>query len=170
MSSSSRSRALVALLIETSNAYSRGLLRGIRTFIREGADWEVHCSEQGRGDVPPPWFIKWSGAGIIARIENRLSGLSKPIGIFACYDIRGQQLLEICRQESLEVPDEIAVVGHHDDELLCELCDPPLSSVIPNPRRAGYEAAVPLDKLMRGMPVARETVRIDPLERCSRKN
>jgi LacI family transcriptional regulator len=273
MVSSARSRTQVALLIETSNAYSRGLLRGIRTFIREGAGWEIHCSEQGRGDVPPPWFQKWKGHGIIARIENRLieeavlrSGvptvnvsaaeldqafptvisnsdgiarmaaehllergfrnfgycgdarfdwsfrhqanfvkhvsaagfgvsifdadrsdgndwqqeqqklgawlneLPKPVGIFACYDIRAQQLLEACRQEALEVPDEIAVVGHHNDKLLCELCDPPLSSVIPNPRRAGYEAAVLLDKLMRGMPVPTQPKEIDPLGVAQRES
>src|SRR5262249_42623639 len=64
-------RPQVALLIETSNAYSRGLLRGIRTYMREGADWEIHFTEQGRGDEPPPWFHNWSGDGIIARIENQ---------------------------------------------------------------------------------------------------
>jgi LacI family transcriptional regulator len=63
-------RPQVALLIETSNAYSRGLLRGIRTYVREGANWEIHFTEQGRGDEPPPWFHNWHGHGIVARIEN----------------------------------------------------------------------------------------------------
>ncbi len=38
--------------------------------MREGANWEIHFTEQGRGDEPPPWFHNWHGHGIIARIEN----------------------------------------------------------------------------------------------------
>jgi LacI family transcriptional regulator len=266
-------RPQVALLIETSNAYSRGLLRGIRTYMREGANWEIHFTEQGRGDEPPPWFHNWHGHGIIARIENgqieeavaatklpvvnvssnsvkrsfptvasdsdvvcavaaehllergfRLFGycgdvrfdwslrheqnfrkhlhdagfeinvfdsevsdaedwprernklvdwllsLPRPIGIFACYDIRGQQLLDVCRQVGLSVPDEVAVIGHHNDELLCELCDPPLSSIIPNARRAGYEAAELLDRMMQGRPVRNETRLVAPIGVFARKS
>ena len=42
------------------------------------------------------------------------------------------------------------MIGVDNDELLCSLCNPPLSSVIPNPERIGYEAAVWLDRMMRG--------------------
>ena len=43
----------VALLIETSNAYARGLLRGVVTYIREHRPWSLYLAEHGRGDKPP---------------------------------------------------------------------------------------------------------------------
>jgi len=267
------SRPQVALLIETSNAYSRGLLRGISAYMREGSDWEIHFTEQGRGDEPPPWFHNWKGDGIIARIENEqienavlnanvpvvnvstaalrrdfptvasssegvsrvaaehlldrgfqffgfcgdarfdwslrhgqnfrryikaagfqadvfdtqpgdaedwlreqdkliwwVRKLPKPVGVFACYDIRGQQLLDVCRQLGVRVPDDVAVIGHHNDELLCELCDPPLSSVIPNARLAGYEAARMLDRLMKGESVPAAIKYIEPIGAFARRS
>src|SRR5207253_9617580 len=60
----------VALLIETSNSYARGLLRGIVSYIREHRPWSLYLSEHTRGDRPPPWLAHWKGSGIIARIEN----------------------------------------------------------------------------------------------------
>ena len=56
----------IALLIETSNAYARGLLRGIISFVRENNDWSVSLAEHGRGDRPPPWLGSWK-----ARREGR---------------------------------------------------------------------------------------------------
>ena len=60
----------VAILIETSNAYARGLLQGVVRYIREHRPWSFHLMEQGRGDDPPPWLTGWQGDGIIARIET----------------------------------------------------------------------------------------------------
>ena len=60
----------VAILIETSNAYARGLLQGVVHYIREHRPWSFHLMEQGRGDDPPPWLAGWKGDGIIARIET----------------------------------------------------------------------------------------------------
>jgi DNA-binding LacI/PurR family transcriptional regulator len=60
----------VALLIETSNAYARGLLRGIVSYMRENPNWSIHLAEHGRGDHPPHWLADWKGDGIIARIET----------------------------------------------------------------------------------------------------
>ena len=65
----------------------------------------------------------------------------RPLGVFACYDGRAQHVLEACQSRGWAVPDEIAVIGVDNDEVLCDLCTPPLSSVQPNARRTGYEAA-----------------------------
>ena len=64
-------RKSVALLLETSNAYSRGLLDGIITFVQQHAAWSVYLPEQGRGAAPPDWLKNWKGDGIIARIETQ---------------------------------------------------------------------------------------------------
>ena len=79
-----------------------------------------------------------------------LHALSKPVGLMACNDDRGRQVLEACRTAGVAVPEEIAVVGVDNDELLCELSDPPLSSVALDTERGGYEAAQLLDGLMSG--------------------
>jgi LacI family transcriptional regulator len=248
-------RPLVALLIETSNSYARGLLRGIHAYLREHRPWSIYLPELGRGESPPNWLKSWGGDGIIARIENsriaravrdcrlpavdlsagrlvpelpcvetdneeiarlaldhlfergfrnlaycgddrfpwsldrgrwfgRLAAeaecsvsvyrggsrrgaaaaweqeekelaawireLPTPCGLMACYDIRGRQVLEVCRRSGIAVPDEIAVIGVDDDDLLCNLSDPPLSSVVPDTHRTGYAAADLLDQMMCG--------------------
>jgi LacI family transcriptional regulator len=79
-----------------------------------------------------------------------LAGLPKPLGLMAANDERGQQVIEACRIAGLQVPDEIAVIGSDNDEVVCGLSDPPLSSVAINFARAGYEAAAALDTLMHG--------------------
>jgi len=265
-------RRQVAILIETSNAYARGLLQGVVHYIREHRPWSFHLMEQGRGDDPPPWLAGWDGDGIIARIETpriaravvrtglpavdlsaarlvpalpwvetddeqiarlaaehlmergfkcfafcgdarfnwsvwrekhfaarlRAGGhacevfrpaadvgdvaaeareltrwlreLPKPVGIMASYDIRGQQVLAACRGAGLAVPDEVAVIGVDNDALLCELASPPLSSVIPNTHRTGYEAAALLDQLMAGKRVAATAHLIAPLGIAERQS
>ncbi len=60
----------VALLIDTSNSYARGLLRGVMRDVREHRPWTIFVPETGRGDAPPGWLKRWHGDGIIARIEN----------------------------------------------------------------------------------------------------
>ncbi len=79
-----------------------------------------------------------------------LVSLPKPIGVMACNDIRGQQILNLCRRLNLAVPEEVAIIGVDNDEILCELSDPPLSSVVPDTLRIGYDAAVLLDRMMAG--------------------
>jgi LacI family transcriptional regulator len=77
-----------------------------------------------------------------------LRSLPKPLGIMACNDDRGEQVSEACKTAGLQVPDEVAIIGADNDELVCELSDPPMSSVAINFRRAGYESAQVLDRLM----------------------
>ena len=68
----------------------------------------------------------------------------------ACNDIAGQQVLEVCRLAGLRVPDQVAVMGVDNDEVLCQLADPPLTSIAPDTLRIGYEAASLLDEMMAG--------------------
>jgi LacI family transcriptional regulator len=287
-------RPRIALLIETSNAYARELLRGIRHYVREHQPWSISLTERGRAEALPGWLVHWRGDGIIARLENQataeaveatglpvvdvsngletpryprvitdsraatrfaanhllergfqhfgycgdpryhwsnlrgrffsdhlretghdchvfaaenppatqfrpgfpavagqweaeclrvgsweaevegianwLASLPKPVGVMACYDIRGQQVLEACRRRDLSVPETVAVIGVHNDELLCDLCDPPLSSVIPNARRAGHEAAALLDQMLHGEKLPQIQVLIEPIGVATRQS
>lgn len=99
----------------------------------------------------------------VSDIGEWLAELPKPLAVFACYDVRGQHVLDACRLRDLAVPEQVAVLGVDNDELMCELSSPPLSSVIPNARRTGYEAARLLDRQMNGESVAATPIMIAPL-------
>lgn len=247
----------VALLIETSLASGREILRGIAEYVREHGPWSLFHSPGGLHESDPGWLRRWQGDGIIARVASRgrakllersglpvvdvlglrpasgfplvhvddaaiarlaadhfrergfqrfafygirgetwseqrreafvgsldplapppdvfevsryalqttpwegrqdrlarwLSGLAKPVGLLISSDQRGPDVLEACRRGGALVPEEVAVVGVDDDEPLCEVCNPPLSSVVPDHRQVGYQAAALLDDLMKGHP------------------
>lgn len=91
-----------------------------------------------------------------------LSTLPKPAGIMAPSDVRAHQVLNACARRGIAVPDEVAVIGVDNDELLCELSDPPLSSVDLNGHAIGYEAAAILDRMINGQPPPTGHVRIRP--------
>ena len=79
-----------------------------------------------------------------------LRGLPKPLGLMACNDVRAQQVLTVCREAGIAVPDQVAVLGVDNDDVQCELCDPPLSSIDPNVEQIGYQAAALLDRMLKG--------------------
>ncbi len=263
----------VALLVETSNAYARGILGGVEDYISINGPWNVYLAERGRGDLVPPWLAEWDGDGILARIENQeiaralasmrlpmvdvssyhllpeipvvttdneaiarlalqhftergfrrfafcgdsrfawsvargrqfddqtrsagfvcdhypentkdesssdpetdaiarwLGSLPLPVAVLACYDARGQQVLNACRRAGLSVPEQVAVLGVDNDELLCALSPPPLSSVKLNPQRTGWLAAELLAKLMAGEKVVPEVLRIPPVGIVTRQS
>ncbi len=80
-----------------------------------------------------------------------LRRLPKPVGLFACNDDRGREVLEACRLMGLRVPEDVAVLGVDNDEVFCGLAYPPLSSVALNGETAGYRAAELLDGMMQGL-------------------
>lgn len=107
-----------------------------------------------------------SGRRSWERSENKLArwitSLPKPAGVMVCSDQRGQQFLEACRRAGVSVPDELAVVGVDNDEPLCEVCLPPLSSVNPGHERVGYEAAALLERLVKGAASPKEPALLKP--------
>jgi LacI family transcriptional regulator len=96
--------------------------------------------------------------------------LPKPVGVMAAYDVRGQQLLDVCHRIGVAVPEEMAVVSVDNDEMLCNLTDPPLSSVIPNTHTTGYEAARLLEQLMAGKSPRNHSRKIAPLGIATRQS
>lgn len=121
---------------------------------RRRAGFRAAVAEFGLGC--PTFESSWYGPNVPtweneqAAIGEWLRSLPLPVGVMACNDMRGQHLLDACLRVGLKVPDDVAVVGVDDDEILCELCTPPLSSVVPNADLIGYEAAALLDRLMAG--------------------
>lgn len=120
--------------------------------------------------LPAGGRLRGSDAEIRA-IADWLEAQPRPLGVFACYDGRAQQVIEACQLRGWPVPDDVAVLGVDNDEVLCELCSPPLSSVLPNARRTGYEAAAMLAQLMKGKPLASDRSRfVEPLRVVERQS
>jgi len=247
----------VAVLIETSLAYGRGLLSGVSRFHQEHGTWSIYFQPRDLGAPLSHWFSSWQGDGILARVTDRkiaqtliatgipfidlgggskdlgipkfgpnnqrvsvmafehlhehglrhfaycgeptgnniydevrkcmfreisqknecdchvfkarrrkqdaydwdveqqqlidwLRSLPKPVGVMACHDDRGQQILDACRRDSILVPDEIAVIGVDNDVYFSGLSIPSLTSVDINSPSIGYEASSLLDGVMRG--------------------
>lgn len=91
-----------------------------------------------------------------------LQALPKPVGLMACNDVCGREVLQACAAGELRVPDDVAVVGVDNDEMMCELSSPALSSVELGTEAAGYSAAALLDRLMRGETATGERIVVEP--------
>jgi LacI family transcriptional regulator len=99
-----------------------------------------------------------------------VSSFSPPFAVMACNDVRGQQVLDACSNAALSVPEEVAVIGVDNDELLCRLSAPPLSSVIPNAETVGFRAAELLDGLMKGENVPEAAQLLPPIGIATRQS
>jgi LacI family transcriptional regulator len=125
----------------------------------------VSCSvfpssvSQGRG-----------GPNMHKRLLKWIQSLDKPVGLMACYDVRAFHVLEACRQLDLPVPEEVAVIGVDNDEMLTELSNPPLSSVEQGAKKMGYEAAALLDRLMAGEKASQRKILVGPESLVTRRS
>jgi LacI family transcriptional regulator len=104
------------------------------------------------------------------QLNRWLTSLPRPIGLMACNDSRGRQVLTCCRAIGVMIPDEIAVIGVDKDEVFCELSDLPLSSVILNTERIGFEAAALLDRMMKGEQPPENEIVINPKGVATRRS
>ncbi len=103
-------------------------------------------------------------------ITRWLGLLPQPLALMTCNDVRGLHVLDACARLGIMVPEQVAVVGVDNEEILCELCAPSLSSVKPDPERIGYEAAELLDSLMAGKPVRSRRIAIEPTRVVTRRS
>ena len=143
--------------------WSRRREEGFCTRIR-AAGFQPHV-------YPPPRRLQdrgWDHEQTV--LAQWLQALPKPVGLLACNDDRGREVLEACRAAHANVPEEIAVLGIDNDELLCELADPPLSSVAFNAERGGYRVAELLDRMMRRPLRKPRRLVVEPLHVVARRS
>lgn len=100
--------------------------------------------------APPKGLKNLSQEDERAHLLRWLRGLPKPVGLMACIDERSQQVAEACQAEGITIPEQVAIVGVDNDELICTLSNIPLSSVAINAEKGGFEAAERLHRLMLG--------------------
>ncbi len=149
----------------TNEAWSERREEGFVEQVASRCDSDVarYCSPwHGRG--AKPWEDEQDA------LTEWLKSLAPPIGIMACNDVRGQQLIDVCSKLQLAVPEQVAIVGVDNDDLLCRMCSPPLSSVMPNAEMVGFRAAELLTDLMNGKSAQRDVQLIAPLGVKSRQS
>lgn len=92
-----------------------------------------------------------------------LKALPKPIGLLAANDSRARQVLDVCRAAGVRVPEEVAVLGIDNDEMVCQLSSPLLSSIEQGAGQIGHGAAALLDRIMSGRRPRQSCFAIDPV-------
>ncbi len=88
-----------------------------------------------------------------------------PLAILAADDQVGAQVIEACNMARIQIPNEVSVVGINNNMVICEFCNPPLSSIPLNCMQIGLQAAVSLNELMtfRRKETVHEAKRLPPL-------
>lgn len=97
-----------------------------------------------------------------SQLVEWLKSLPKPIGLLSCNDEYGRYVIEACRRARIKVPEDVAVLGVDNDQLVCELANPSMSSVSLNIQEAGYQAAELLDRLMQKENIEGQNVVVKP--------
>lgn len=151
--------------------------RGFRHFAYCGIEWWSYTDYHRRGfakvvgeagfscEVYRPGYRK--GPRTAAQIQQRglirwLEPLPKPVAVLTWTTKCGHEVIQACRRAGLLVPEQVAVLAADEDELLCDMCNPPLSGIALTSERIGYEAAALLDRLMHGQPPPEEPILIEP--------
>lgn len=96
-------------------------------------------------------------------LADWIKSLPHPVALMACDDTRGNKIMEMCQVLGINIPEEIAVLGVDNDEIICNLSEPPLSSVSLNIVKGGYEAARLIDRLIHNEATSCEDVIIQPI-------
>ncbi|WP_345684978.1 DNA-binding transcriptional regulator [Novipirellula caenicola] len=142
-------------------SYSETRLDYFRELVTQaGCPFEFYQSEGKPGT--PLMGLERADVKDMERMSEWLRTLQRPTGLFVCNDIRGQQVLNACRKADIAVPDDIGVIGVDDDDAICLMCDPPLTSVRPDASRVGYRAAELLHEMLNGLQPESEIEFIPP--------
>jgi LacI family transcriptional regulator len=137
---------------------------GFRAAVEQGGFPVSVYESPWRGANTPRWDKDMED------IARWLEGLPQPLALMTCNDVRGLHVLDACARLGALVPEQVAVVGVDNEEILCELCTPPLSSVEPEAERIGYAAAELLDAMMAGHSPRPKRLSIEPVRVVVRRS
>lgn len=99
-----------------------------------------------------------------------LRTLGRPVALMACNDDRARQVMDACATAELGVPENVALVGVDNDEFVCNLSNPPISSIALSVEDAGYRAAAMLDQLMAGRRIRSPDIIVPPMTVVTRRS
>ncbi len=115
-------------------------------------------------------FIEMRGIEYEPALATWLARLPKPTAILACNDMRGQQIITACRDLGISMPSDVSVIGVDNDEILCRLCRPTLTSIAPNSEGIGQFAAELLTRMLNGELVEPGLHKLTPLRIVERQS
>jgi len=126
--------------------------------------FNVHIYQHQKEETPPLWSYKESS------LSDWLKGLPKPIAIMTCDDNQGQHVTEACKAVGIDVPEQVSVLGVDNDLSICNLSDPPLSSISLNTEKAGFETAQLLSKMIANKDFKFTDIYVEPLQIITRRS
>jgi LacI family transcriptional regulator len=97
-----------------------------------------------------------------ADLHKWMLALPKPVGLFAVHDPSGRIAAEVCRDNGIQVPEQVAIVSADNDELICGLTHPPLSSVQISWEKIGFETARMMEEMLATKKVPAAPLLISP--------
>lgn len=143
--------------------WSRERAQGFESTINH-AGYQVHYFEHKKARSTDIWYYKSK------TLSKWLKSLPKPIALMACDDNQGVHITEACKQNKIRVPQDVAVLGVDNDVMLCELSDPPLSSIELDVVRAGYDTARAMDLMITGRVKFYRDILVPPLKVITRSS
>jgi LacI family transcriptional regulator len=105
-----------------------------------------------------------------ARLARLLDNLPRPVGIFATHDEFAVAAVEALRSLGASLPYDAPILGQGNNRLICESCDPPLSSLVQPGQQIGFQAAAALHRLLRGERLAPRHLSLAPVEVAVRRS
>lgn len=101
---------------------------------REGFKKEV---EKHGGDF---YYLEFDIYSTVNRtaVSDWLKALPKPVALFCCDDAHALFISETCKINGIQIPEEISLLGVDNDDLMCSISDPPISSIVLDVEEGGY--------------------------------
>lgn len=115
--------------------------RGFRERIEE-AGFKNNLYSYSLQDINSLWSYDEKKLG------SWLKSLPKPIAVFSCDDNQGSILINACNTAGISIPDELSLLGVDNDEVICNLSNPTLSSIVVDIEQGGYETAQSAEKML----------------------
>ena len=152
-----------------------GFKRAIEQTFRERGDtrpytYHSHGAARTEHDTAALPALGTSQKERSAAMGAWLAALPRPVAVFAANDLWGSELVQAARQRELHVPNDVAVLGVDNEELLCEIAHPPLSSIRIGAEQIGRAAVSVLEQLLSGKKPPRSLPRIPPMEVVTRQS
>lgn len=147
--------------------YSRERLDGFRSVV-ETAGFSV--SPFLDDNLFAAFYYDASALKSASELGEWLKNQPKPLAVFAANDHHAFSILDQCAAMNIKVPEEVAVLGVDNKDLLCEMASPSLSSIDPGFEAAGAKSAEMLLQMLRGKKAVPQTLLLDPLHVVTRKS
>lgn len=86
--------------------------------------------------------------GEMEKLDKFLLSLKKPTSLFCVNDLTAMKVAETCLKNNIKIPEELMILSVDNEELMCMLAKPSLSSISLNLQRIGYEAASRVEEIL----------------------